>query len=55
MKDTLDQVKLKAIFTTCMQHYPLQRLETRLTADKEMRNAIDEVCRKTMPITEPEN
>ena len=54
-KTALDQVKLKAIFTTCMQQYPLQRLETQLTADKEMRNAIDEVCRKTRPITEPEN
>ena len=58
-KTALDQVKLKAIYTTCMQQFPLQRLEMQLAADKEMRNAIDEVCRKTRPIAtvtdEPEN
>ena len=33
---------------------PLECLETSTTAEKEMRNAIDEVCRKTK-ITRSEN
>ena len=51
----LDQGKLLTIFTVCMQHF-LQRLETQQSADKDMRNAVDEVCRKTRTTTaaEPE-
>ena len=54
-KTALDKEKLKVIFTTCMQHFPLQRLETQVMADKEMRNAVDEVCRKTKMAREDEN
>ena len=31
----------------CTQHFPLQRLQSASTSEKETRNAIDEVCRKT--------
>ena len=53
-KTALDQEKLKAIFTSCMQHFPLKM---QLTADKEMCNAVDKVCRKskTTAAAEPEN
>ena len=46
----LDQGKLLPIF-------PLQQLETQQSADKDMRNAVDEVCRKTRTTAaaEPEN
>ena len=54
-KTALDQGKLKAIFSTCMLQFPLQRLETQIMADKEMRNAVDEVCRKTKTPTDEEN
>ena len=54
-KTALDGEKLKVIFATCMQHFPLERLETQLMADKEMRNAVDEVCRKTKTAGEDEN
>ena len=33
----------------------LERLETKTIAEKDMRNAIDEACRKTKPIPESEN
>ena len=46
-KTPLDVFRVKAIYAVCMHHFPLQRLETQLMADKEMRTAIDEVCRKT--------
>ena len=46
-KKALDQSRVKAIHATCMKHYPLERLEMAITAEKDMRNAIDEVCRKT--------
>ena len=46
-KMALNSLKVKAIHATCMKHYPLERLDTRAAAEKEMRNAIDEVCRKT--------
>ena len=35
------------MFASCTKHYPLDRLVTRATAEREMCNAIDEVCRKT--------
>ena len=54
-KTALDVEKLKTIFTTCMQHFLLLRLETQLMAHKEMRNAVDEVCRKTKMASEAEN
>lgn len=40
----LDVYKVKAIYAACMQHFPLQHLETQLMADIEMRTAIDERC-----------
>ena len=46
-KTTLNSLKVKAIYSTSLQHFPLHRLETKVTADKDMRNAIDEICRKT--------
>ena len=46
-KKALNGPKVKAIFNACMQHFPLQRLESASSSEKEMRNAIDEVCRKT--------
>lgn len=33
----------------------LQRLESQLLANKEMRNTVDEVCQKTKITIEPEN
>ena len=54
-KTALDGEKLKAIFDTCMHHFPLQHLETQIMADKEMRNAVDEVCRKTKTAGKDEN
>ena len=46
-KMALDVHRVKAIFSTCMQHFPLQRLETQVLADKEMRTAIDKLCPET--------
>lgn len=46
-KTPLDVFCVKGIYTVCMHHLPLQRLETKVMADKEMRTAIDKVCRKT--------
>ena len=37
----------KNIYSTSLQHFPLQRLETKVMADKDMHNEIDDVCRKT--------
>ena len=53
-KKALDVYKVKAIYAACMQHFPLQCLETQLMVDKEMRTAIDEVCRKTKVPAEAE-
>lgn len=44
-------LEVQAIFSTCLQHYPLEQLETRTVAEKDMRNAVDEVCRKTKIVT----
>ena len=46
-KTPLDVYRVKAIYSVCMQHFPLQCLETLVLANKEMRTAIDELCRKT--------
>ena len=53
-KKALNCFKVKAIYQLCVQHFPLDRLETSSGAEKEMRNAIDEACRKTKT-TETEN
>ena len=46
-KTALNCLKVKAIFSTCMKHYPLDWLEKGATVEKDMRNTIGEVCRKT--------
>ena len=46
-KKRLDPLKVNSIFTVCLKKFPLDRLETRLIAKKDMQNAVDETCRKT--------
>ena len=46
-KKALKVSKVKAIYSCCISDYSLERLETSAAAEKEMRNADDEVCRKT--------
>ena len=46
-KTPLDLFRVKVIYAVSLHHFPLQHLETQVIADKEMRTAIDEVCRKT--------
>ena len=53
-KRKLNTLKVRSIYSCCIANFPLERLETSITAEKEMRNAIDEVCRKTK-ITQSEN
>ena len=43
----LNGPKVKAVLNACTQHFPLQWLKSASSSEKEMRNAIDEVCRKT--------
>ena len=54
-KTALNYLKVQAIFATCSKHYPLDRLETGTTAEREMHNVIDEVCRKTKAPVNNEN
>ena len=54
-KTALNCLKVKAIFSTCMKHYPLDQLETGATAEKDTRNAMDEVCKKTKVAPGTEN
>ena len=54
-KTALNCLKVKAIFSTCIKHYPLDRLETGTTAEKEMRNTIEDVCRKIKIVPGTEN
>ena len=54
-KTALNYLKVQAIFATCCKHYPLDRLETGTTAEREMHNVIDEVCRKTKAPVNNEN
>ena len=53
-KTALNSLNVKAIYSTCMKYYPLQRLESTAMTDREMRNAIDEICRKSRAV-ETEN
>ena len=46
-KKTLNGLKVKAIYNMCMQHFPLQWLESASALEKEMKNELDEVCHKT--------
>lgn len=51
-KRALNIVKVRAIFASCLQQFPLMEdLENNFMAEKEMRNAIDEICRKAKPVT----
>ena len=54
-KKALNGHKVKAIYSCCIANYPLERLETSSQVEKEMRNAVDEVCRKTKIPKEAEN
>ena len=52
-KQPLYPIKVRTIFNVCYQQFPMDRLENPLQAEKEMRNAIDEQCRKTrQPLAE---
>lgn len=50
-------MKVQAIFQTFLCHFPLERLEMKAVAEKDMRNVVDEVCRKakTVAAAETEN
>ena len=45
-KIKLNTLKVQATYSCCIANYPLKRLETSTTAEKEMRNAIDEVSQE---------
>lgn len=49
-KRALNVIKVRAIYSTCLQQYPLEGLDTDFFAEKEMKTAIDEVCRKAKPV-----
>ena len=46
-KKALNGIKIKAIHDLRLKHFPLERMDTEDSANKDMRYAIDEVCRKT--------
>ena len=48
-KKALSQLKVRAIFSICIQKYPLEKMEIVAGAEKEMRTEIDEGCRKIKP------
>ncbi len=54
-KTALNYFKVQAMFATCSKHYPLDWLEKGATAERKMRNMIDEVCRKTKAPMNNEN
>ena len=55
-EEDTDKTKVAAIFNVSMKQFPLQQLETDAMAAKEMRNAVDECCRKTrVPHSQDEN
>ena len=56
-KKTLNSLKVQAIFQTSLCHFLLEHLETKTVAEKDLRNAVDVVCRKTKTVaaTETEN
>ena len=51
-KRALNSIKLDAIHRVCLKHFPLDRLEQESHVQRDMRNAIDEACRKTKPESE---
>ena len=46
-KAALNSLTVKAMYSTGMKYYPLQRLKTTAMADRDMTSAIDEICRKS--------
>ena len=45
-KQPLNELKVDAIREVCYQQFPLDRTEPKMNADKDVRNSMDEVCRK---------
>ena len=45
-KQPLNELKVDSIREVCYQQFPLDRTEPNINADKDVRNAMDEVCRK---------
>ena len=43
----LNVSEVKTIYSCCISNYPLERLETSTVAERDIRNAVDKVCRKT--------
>jgi hypothetical protein len=46
-KQALNATKLEAIMQMYLKHFPLDRPEKEVNAFKDMRNVVDEACRKT--------
>lgn len=46
-KQALNTTRLDAIMRMCLKYFPLDCLEKEVNAFKDMRNAVDEACRKT--------
>ena len=45
-KQSLNEAKVDAIRESCYKQFPLDRVESKVNADREIRHAMDEVCRK---------
>lgn len=56
-KTPLNSLNVQAIFQTSLCHFLLKHLEIKTVPEKDMQNAVDEVCRKTKTVaaTETEN
>ena len=46
-KQPLNELKVDGIQEVCYQQFPLDRMEPKINNDKDVRNAMDDVCRKT--------
>ena len=46
-KQPLNELKVDGIREVCYQQFPSDRMEPKINADKDVRNAMDEVCRNT--------
>ena len=46
-KVALDVWKVEAIQEACYQQFPADRTESKIATDRELRNAMDEICRKS--------
>ena len=45
-KQSLIEAKVDAIRESCYKQFPLDRVESKINLDREIRHAMDEVCRK---------